>query len=166
MDINPDKFRSKQVPVIIGQFEDTKKLFPTVVPVSKRGEFVYAMAAKMEGIIGSGNTQRIEYHLFADLTNFPSHIPDVFITNIPDAQIKHINIFPAKGCTQLNGYYPFICLGNLKDALTQFRHLSAFMQGIKRILNNENYNSVARQPAGAVPAAVRELLRRAGLNLP
>ena len=133
------------MPVFIEQFEDTKKLFPEIMPVSKRGDFVFAMAAKMKGIVGQGNNNKIEYHLFIDLSDYPSHVPDVFITNIPDAKIMHVNVYPPKGCAKLNGYYPYICLGNLKDALTRYRHLSAFLQGVKRILNNENYNDPARK---------------------
>ena len=144
------------MPVYIEQFEDTKKLFPNMVAVSKRGDFVYAIAIKMKGIVGQNNRSRIEYQMFIDLTNYPGHIPDVFITNIPDSQIRHINIYPAKGCAKLNGYYPYICLGNLKDALTRYRHLSAFLQGVKRILNNENFND----PARATPQQQREAIER------
>ncbi len=133
------------MPVYIEQFNETKKLFPQIIPVSKRENFVYAMAAKMNGIVGRKDSTKVEYHLFIDLSNYPGHIPDVFITNIPDIQIKHINIYHPKGCAKLNGYYPYLCLGNLKDALTRYRHLSAFLQGVKRILNNENYNSPARE---------------------
>ncbi|MHA1271592.1 MAG: hypothetical protein ACTSPY_17495 [Candidatus Helarchaeota archaeon] len=144
------------MPVYIEQFEDTKKLFPEMIPVSKRGDFVYAIAIKMKGIVGGGDGRKIIYHLFIDLTNYPSHIPDVFITNIPDKLIRHINIYHSKGCTKLNGYFPYICLGNLKDALTRYRHLSAFLQGVKRILNNENYNSPARETVNSAA----ELLER------
>jgi hypothetical protein len=141
------------------QFEETKKIFPNIVPVSVRGQFIYAMAAKMEGIVGQGNNRRIEYQLFIDLTNYPAHIPDVFITNVPDIQIRHINIYRPKGCAKLNGYYPYICLGNLKDALQRYRHLSAFLQGVKKILNRENYNDPARPP-DVSPQTILEQLRR------
>ncbi|NVM02909.1 MAG: hypothetical protein HWN67_11265 [Candidatus Helarchaeota archaeon] len=144
------------MPVYIEQFQDTKKLFPDMIAVSKRGNFVYAIAIKMQGIRGQNDRTRIEYQMFIDLTNYPGHIPDVFITNIPDTQIRHINIYPPKGCAKLNGYYPFICLGNLKDALTRYRHLSAFLQGVKRILNNENWND----PARATPQQRREAMER------
>ncbi|MBD3229460.1 MAG: hypothetical protein GF329_14845 [Candidatus Lokiarchaeota archaeon] len=147
------------MPVYVEQFEETKKLFPNMIAVSERGKFVYCIAVKMKGIIGMNNRQKIEYQLFIDLTNYPGHIPDVFITNIPDRLIQHINIYHPKGCTKLDGYYPYICLGNLKDALTRYRHLSAFLQGVKRILNNENYNSPARKPKNV---SIREILERAG----
>ncbi|MFX0132909.1 MAG: hypothetical protein ACFFDN_04615 [Candidatus Hodarchaeota archaeon] len=133
------------MPVFAEQFEDTKQLFPNIVSVSKRGDFIYAIAVKMKGIVGQGDNRRIEYQLFIDLSNYPGHIPDVFITNIPDHQIRHINIYHPKGCAKLNKSLPFMCLGNLKDALTRYRHLSAFLQGVKRILNNENYNDPARE---------------------
>lgn len=147
------------MPVHFEQFEDTKKLFPEMIPVGRRGDFVYAIAIKMQGIIGQGDRRRIEYQLFIDLTNYPGHVPDVFITNIPDNQVRHINVYPAKGCAKLNGYYPYICLGNLKDALTRYRHLAAFLQGVKRILNNENYNSPARK-ASVTPQDVINQIRR------
>lgn len=134
------------MPVHVQQFDGTKALFPNIIAVSKREDFIYAIAAKMNGIVGQGNSSKIEYQLFIDLTDFPGHIPDVFITNIRDEDIRHINIYPAKGCAKLNGYFPYICLGNIKGALTQYRHLSAFLQGVKRILNNENYNDPARRP--------------------
>jgi hypothetical protein len=102
---------------------------------------------KIEGIIGSGNTNKIEYHLFVDLSNFPNAMPDIFILNIPDEKIKHINVFPAKSVPKLNGSFPFICIGNLKEELQKYRHLMAFLQGVRRILNAENYNSPARKPS-------------------
>ncbi len=132
------------MPVFAEQFEKTKKIFPEIIPVSSRGQFIYAIAAKMKGIVGQGDKRRIEYQLFIDLSNYPAHIPDVFITNMPDNLIRHINVYHPKGCAKLNGYFPYICLGNLKDALQKYRHLSAFLQGVKRILNNENYNDPAR----------------------
>lgn len=100
----------------------------------------------MDGIIGSGNAQKIQYHLFVDLSNFPNAMPDIFIINQPDDQIKHINVFPAKHMPKLNGSFPFVCIGNLKDELQQYRHLMAFLQGVRRILGTENYNSIARKP--------------------
>ena len=133
------------MPVHKDQFEDTKELFPNMISVSHRGEFVYAIAVKMKGIVGQGDNRRVEYHLFIDLSNYPANIPDVFITNISDVQIRHINIYHPKGCAKLNKAFPYMCLGNLKDALTRYRHLSAFLQGVKRILNNENYNDPARE---------------------
>lgn len=132
------------MPVFVEQFNETKEIFADIIPVSARGKFIYAIAAKMRGIIGQGDKRRVEYQLFIDLSNYPAHIPDCFITNIPDSQIRHINVYHPKGCAKLNGYYPYICLGNLKDALQKYRHLSAFLQGVKRILNNENYNDPAR----------------------
>lgn len=147
------------MPVFVEQFEDTKELFPDMIAVSKRGEFIYAIALKMQGIVGSNDKTKIEYQLFIDVTDFPAHIPDVFITNIPDNKIRHVNVYPPKGCTKLNGYYPFICLGNLKDALTKYRHLSAFIQGVKRILNNENFNDPARRVAPAPDELANEIRR-------
>lgn len=149
------------MPVYYEQFEDTKNLFPDMMAVSKRGEFVYCIAVKMKGIVGRRDKRKIEYQLFIDLTNYPGHIPDVFITNIPDRLIQHINVYHPKGCAKLNGYYPYICLGNLKDALTRYRHLSAFLQGVKRILNNENYNDPARDPNPVSSRDLLELIRRA-----
>lgn len=147
------------MPVFVEQFEKTKKIFPDIIPVSARGQFIYAFAAKMDGIVGQGDNRRIEYQLFIDLSNYPGHIPDVFITNLPDSRIKHINVYHPKGCAKLNGYFPYICLGNLKDALQKYRHLSAFLQGVKRILNNENHNSPARG-SDQILQRVRDRLRQ------
>ncbi|MHA1250362.1 MAG: hypothetical protein ACTSRP_10270 [Candidatus Helarchaeota archaeon] len=147
------------MPVYIEQYESAKELFPDMLAVSKRGKFVYAIALKLKGIVGSGDNNKIEYHLFIDLTNYPAHIPDVFITNIPDSDIRHINIYHPKACPKLNGRYPYICLGNLKDALSRYRHLSAFLQGVKRILNNENYNSPAREVYGTNNDVIDQIRR-------
>jgi len=100
---------------------------------------------KVNGIVGSGNKSKIEYHLFIDLTNFPNDMPDIFILKPSDASIKHINVFPPKHCPKLNGSFPFICIGNLTEELQKYRHLMAYLQGVRRILNSENYNSPARK---------------------
>ncbi|MFW9788415.1 MAG: hypothetical protein ACFFE1_12105, partial [Candidatus Thorarchaeota archaeon] len=72
-------------------------------------------------------------------------MPDIFILNIEDKDIKHVNVFHPKLCPKLNKEYPFMCLGNLRDELQKYRHVMAFLQGVKRILNNENFNSPARK---------------------
>jgi len=112
--------------------------------VAKVGEFVVAVVVTINGLTGKGDMTKIPYQLFIDLSNFPNVIPDIFIINIPDEKIKHVNIFKPKFCPKLNKSYPFMCLGNLKDELQRYRHLMAFLQGVKRILNNENYSSPAR----------------------
>lgn len=99
----------------------------------------------MNGVVGKGDMSKIPYQLFIDLSNYPNMMPDIFILNIPDDQIKHINVFHPKFCPKLNKAYPYMCLGNLKEELQRYRHLMALLQGTKRVLNHENYNSPARE---------------------
>lgn len=84
--------------------------------------------------------------MFVDLSNFPNIMPDIFILKPTEPEIRHINVFPPKTCQKLNGNFPYICIGNLTEELQKYRHLMAFLQGVKRILNSENYNSPARKP--------------------
>lgn len=95
--------------------------------------------------MGGGDASKIPYQIFIDLSNYPNVMSDMFILNIPDEKIKHINIFHPKFCPKLNKEYPFMCLGNLKDELQRYRHVMALLQGTKRVLNNENFNSPARK---------------------
>lgn len=126
------------------QIEEAKELFPTLKPVAQKDDFVFAVTVVIKGVVGKGDPTRIPYHMFVDLTNFPNIMPDCFILNMADEDIKHTNVFHPKLCPKLKKEYPFICLGNIKDELQQYRHLMAFLQGVKRILNNENFNSPAR----------------------
>ena len=132
------------MPIHKEQFEASKEIFPNLVPVAQSGDFVYALTVKMDGIIGSGSNSKILYHLFVDLTDFPNAMPDIFIVNIPDNQIKHVNVFRPKVCPKLNGEFPYVCIGNLADELQKYRHIMAFLQGVRRILNAENYKDAAR----------------------
>jgi hypothetical protein len=124
--------------------EEAKDLFPTIKPVAQSGELVFAITVVVDGVEGAGSKSKIPYHAFIDLSNYPNIMPDIFILNHEDKNIKHINVFHPKLCPKLNKEYPFICLGNLRDELQKYRHIMAFLQGVKRILNNENYNSRAR----------------------
>ena len=129
----------------MNQFNEAKEVFPTLKAVAQSGEFVFAVVVTINGVVGSGDTNKIPYQIFIDLSNYPNVMSDMFILNIPDEQIKHINVFHPKFCPKLNKEYPFMCLGNLKDELQRYRHVMALLQGTKRILNNENYNSPARK---------------------
>lgn len=133
------------IPVHISQFNQAQEVFHSLIPVAQSNEFVYAITFKIEGIIGSKNNSKIEYHLFTDLTNFPNAMPDIFILEPNEQAIRHINVFPPKLCQKLNNVLPFICIGNLTEELQKYRHLMAFLEGVKLILNNENFNSPARQ---------------------
>ncbi|MFW9798102.1 MAG: hypothetical protein ACFFE2_13770 [Candidatus Thorarchaeota archaeon] len=103
------------------------------------------MTVIIDGVVGKGDKSKIPYHTFIDLSNYPNIMPDIFILNIEDKDIKHVNVFHPKLCPKLNKEYPFMCLGNLRDELQKYRHVMAFLQGVKRILNNENFNSPARK---------------------
>lgn len=135
------------IPIHVDQFMATQEVFPSLIPVAKAKNFVYAITVKIEGIVGSGSRAKIQYHLFVDLTNFPNAMPDIFIVNLPDHQIKHINVYHPKPCAKLNGSFPYICIGNLKEELQKYRHLMAFLQGVRRILNSENEKDPARRPS-------------------
>lgn len=125
--------------------EEAKELFPTLKAVAQQGEFVFAVTVVIEGVVGKGDKSRIPYHTFIDLSNYPNIMPDIFILNIDDKDIKHINVFHPKLSPKLNKEYPFMCLGNIGKELQKYRHIMAFLQGVKRILNNENFNSPARK---------------------
>ena len=125
------------MPVHISQFEEAKELFPTLKAVAQKDEFVFAAVVDIRGIIGQGNQTKIPYKLFIDLTNFPNIMPDCFVLSPPDAEIKHVNVFYPKLCPKLNKELPFFCIGNIGDELQNYRHLMAFLQGMKRIVNTE-----------------------------
>ena len=129
----------------MSQLEEAKELFPTLKAVAKKDEIVFAITVEIKGVIGKGNMNKIPYRCFIDLSNYPNIMPDIYIINIPDDKIKHINVFQPKLCAKLNKDYPFMCLGNLGDELQKYRHIMAFLQGLKRILNNENLQSPARK---------------------
>lgn len=125
------------MPVHIQQIEETKEVFPTLKPVAQKGDFVFAVTVVLNGIKGQGNKTKIPYHLFIDLTNFPNIMPDCFVLSPPDAGIKHVNVLYPKLCPKLNKELPFFCIGNIGQALQKYRHLMAFLQGMKRIVNTE-----------------------------
>lgn len=125
------------MPIHIQQFEEAKELFPTLKAVARKEDFVFAVTVKIKGIVGQGNRTRIPYHMFIDLTNFPNIMPDCFILNPPDEEIKHVNVFYPKLCPKLKKELPFFCIGNIGKELQDYRHLMAFLQGMKRIVNTE-----------------------------
>ncbi|MHA1614785.1 MAG: hypothetical protein ACTSYJ_08045 [Candidatus Thorarchaeota archaeon] len=125
------------MPVHIEQFKETQEVFPTLKAVAQKDDFVFAATIVMEGIVGQGNKTRLPYHLFVDLMNFPNIMPDCFVLSPADADIKHVNVFYPKLCPKLNKELPFFCIGNIGLVLQKYRHLMAFLQGMKRIVNSE-----------------------------
>jgi hypothetical protein len=111
---------------------------------------VLAVAVDIDGIRGMNSSLPCRYKLIIETTRVAAAIPPVWVTSPRDAEIKHVNIWPAKEsfCRWAGINLPSFCWGGFGDewmnALVSWRTLGAALEYIKQFLNSENHDSAAR----------------------
>ncbi len=103
----------------------------------------------LKGGKGYDANRRQWYRVFIDIDTIRSeNIPDVFVLDLADNQIQHVNIFHPQMCRQLNRQLPKICWGDYRSEWNRIkRHNRTLVSLVKRLemlLSEQNFNSPAR----------------------
>jgi hypothetical protein len=111
---------------------------------------VVAVRVGVEGIRGMRSTQRCRYTLIVDTSAIAFTIPQVWVAAPADAEIRHVNIWPAHKsfCRWTGTHLPSFCWRTFADGWTEApqrsRTLGAALEYAKQLVNTENHDSPAR----------------------
>jgi hypothetical protein len=111
---------------------------------------VLAVRVSIDGIRGMRNKQRCRYTLIVDTSTIAVEIPPVWVAAPSDAEIRHVNIWPARKsfCKWTGARLPSFCWNTFAHgwltAPQRSRTLGAALEYAKQLLNTENHDSPAR----------------------
>jgi len=140
-------------PLVLEEFQDpeARSAFPSISILNDDNLLrrVFGFFVELLGIKGGrgySSKAKILYRCYFDVSLFPEKNPEVWITNIPDNQIHHVNIFHDSPCPRLGQSFPKICTGTLDGVINrrEERNLYGIIMSIKQILNDQNFSSPAR----------------------
>lgn len=136
------------------EFRETKGQFFDLEPLkTDEDDWITAIAVTIQGICGSANERRRKlperYRLLVDLTQLRQALPIIWVVLPADADIQHVNIFPASSvCPFTGGSLPTLCWGITPSAWSGVsvaeRSLSNLLEAARQVLANTNMNSRAR----------------------
>jgi len=141
------------MPLPIEEFQDDEAriTFPSILILADDNMLgnVFGFFIDLEGIKGGKGIpagDKIIYRCYMDITAFPDNNPEIWITNISDREIKHINIYHPHPCPRLGQSYPKVCTGTLDSIIDkkEKRNLFGIIISIKTILNRQNFEDPAR----------------------
>jgi hypothetical protein len=128
--------------------------FFSLAPLSTDKENrITAIAVTIEGIIGSEDRrfreERTKYRILASVENLCAGLPITWIASPADAEIKHVNIWPAEEiCPFVGIKLPHICWGSSINAWNSAppgeRTLTSFLEVTRQLLSEANLGSRAR----------------------
>jgi len=106
----------------------------------------FAITATIKGIFGGKgmwSTRQRNYRCYIDLTNFPDDFPEVWIRNVPDKNIKHVNVYHEHYCTRLGLKFPKVCTSHAQEEVRSI-NLDAVILYLTSILSHQNFSDRAR----------------------
>ena len=142
------------MPVQPTEFRYTKAQFFDLEPIkTDRSGQITAIAVTIQGIVGSDSTTGRErpqrFRLLVDVNRLDRELPAVWIASPPDAEIRHVNVWPGRETCPFTGtVLPKLCWGTTPTAWNGVsradRSLSNLLEAARQVLARVNMNSRAR----------------------
>ncbi len=136
------------------EIERLKPDYPSLQAIGLGSAFsfapVLAVTVSVKGVRGMQSTRRCSYDLIIETASLSSAIPPVWVRHPEDAEIKHVNIWPAgqSFCRWAGINLPSFCWDEYGDEWlnvpVSWRTLGAALEYVKQFLNTENHDSAAR----------------------
>lgn len=137
------------MPISFEEFRKAKSVYSTLIAPFLKGSEILAVECKVDGIKGKKNNDLQKYHIFFQLNNFPTDVPQVWILDPAEEAINHTNIFHPNHCSILKKDLPYLCPGLLsslwKATPMQYRTTLTFLNAVQQVLSTENFGSPARR---------------------